>query len=195
MFTSLDKFRYFDSTMWVQDSGQVFFLVVTSPAVRSKHTSDLSKNTDGMNRVNIRNDIAVRLLVLEQKSAEIGLTALHHLFYGGDDSWIANDDSLIKTGKERTSCNGKSKDLGAACRTDCLAIAQGVGVGWGGEGGGSELSLLCTTVSPLEEEDSGGDWAEEPSSSGVSIPQVTLVSITNDSQDYLTVSFHQIITM
>jgi hypothetical protein len=69
------------------------------------------------------------------------LTALHHLSYGGDDSWIANDDSwianddswianddswianddswianddsLIKTGKEGTSCNGKSKDLGA----------------------------------------------------------------------------------
>jgi hypothetical protein len=112
MFTSLDEFRYFDSTMWIQDSGQTLFLVVTSPAVRSKHTSDLSKNTDGMNRVNIRNDIAVRLLVLEQKSAEIGLTALHHLLDGGDDSWIANDDSLVKTGKERTSCNGKSKDLG-----------------------------------------------------------------------------------
>jgi len=48
-----------------------------------------------------------------------------------------------------------------------LAIELGVGDGCGGGEGGSEPSL----PSPLDDEDGGGDWAEEPdglSSSGLS---------------------------
>jgi hypothetical protein len=65
-----------------------------------------------MNRVNIRNDIAIRVLVFKQESAEIGLATLHHLLDGSDHSWIPNDNGLVETWKEGTSGNGESKDLG-----------------------------------------------------------------------------------
>ena len=92
--------------MWIQDSGETLFLVVTSPTIRGKHASDLSKDTDWMNRVDISNDIAIRMFVLKQESAKIRLAALHHLFDSGDHGRVTDDNSLVKTRKERTSGNG-----------------------------------------------------------------------------------------
>jgi len=63
---------------------------------------------------------------------------------------------------------GRASTWGYTSGTDCLAIELGVGVGCEGGEGGSEPSLL----SPLDDEDDGGgDWAEDPaglSSSGPS---------------------------
>ena len=57
--------------------------------VSRKHRGDLREHADGVYSVDIRDDVRVGLVVLEQERAEIGLAALHHLFDGGDDGGVA----------------------------------------------------------------------------------------------------------
>jgi hypothetical protein len=40
------------------------------------------------------------------------LSALHHLFDGGDDVRIANDNGLVESREKRATCDGEGEDLG-----------------------------------------------------------------------------------
>ena len=111
MFSSLEQFRYLYPPVRIQDSGETFFLFFARTSICGKYARNLSENADRVHRINIRDDVAIRILVLEKESTEVGLSTLHHLLNGSDYCGIANDNSLVKTGKERASSDRESKDL------------------------------------------------------------------------------------
>jgi hypothetical protein len=98
----LDKFCNLDSTVGIQDSCETFFLVVVAPSSGSKHTSDLRKDANLVNRLDVRNYITVRVFVLEEESTKVRLAAFHHLLDGSNNRRISYNDSLVKSWKERT---------------------------------------------------------------------------------------------
>ena len=97
---SLYEFSDPDTAVGIKHSGEAVVPVVALPACRCEHTGDLGKDTDRVDSTEICDDIAVGVLVSEQKGAEIGLAVLHHVPDGSDDGWIAHDDSLVEARKQ-----------------------------------------------------------------------------------------------
>ena len=99
--------------MGIENSSQPFLLLVPSPCYTGggKNTSDLSKNTDGVNRIDIRDDVRVCLFVFEEERAQIRLAALHHFLYSCNDMGITDDHCLVETGKEWSSSDREGEDL------------------------------------------------------------------------------------
>jgi hypothetical protein len=85
----------------VKNSCQAFFFLILfpGPAGGGKHTSNLGKYTNGMNGVDVSDDVRVSLFVFQEKGAQVGLSALHHFLDSGDNMGIANDDCLVETGE------------------------------------------------------------------------------------------------
>ena len=69
--SGLDQIGDLNPAVGVQDRRQAFLLLILfpGPADRSKHTGDLRKYTDGMNRINVRDDVRVCLFVFEEERA------------------------------------------------------------------------------------------------------------------------------
>lgn len=111
--TSFDEISYLDPPMRIQDSSQPFLLILSVFATTCcrKYARYLGKDTNRVDRFDVCNDIAIDIFVLQEKSAKIGLAALHHLLDGSDDVRIANNNSLVESREERATCNGKSEDL------------------------------------------------------------------------------------
>ena len=97
--------------MRVEDGGKPVVFLVPLSACSCEDTGDLGENTDRVDGVGIGDDIAVGVLVFEQKSTEVGLAVFHHVLDGSDDGWVAHDDGLVESRKERTPGDGQGKDL------------------------------------------------------------------------------------
>ena len=99
----LDEFCDLDAAVRIKNGSKTFLLVIVLIALRCEHARNLSKDSDGVYRVNVRDDVAVRVLVLEQKRAKVGLPATHHFLDCCHDRGVPNDDCLVKTGEEWTT--------------------------------------------------------------------------------------------
>lgn len=114
--SGFDELCDFDPPMRVQHSCQSLLLVLSLPSTartrRSEYTGYLGKHAYRVDRVDVGDDVAVRVLVLEEERAEVGLATLHHVLDGGDDLWVLDDDGLVESGEERATGNGQGKDLG-----------------------------------------------------------------------------------
>ena len=69
----------------------------------------MGKDADRMDRVDVCDHVdvvAVCVLVLEQKSAEVRLASLEHLFDGGDDGGVADDDGFVKAWEQGSTGDG-----------------------------------------------------------------------------------------
>lgn len=88
--------------MRIQYRGQALFLVVVFTA-RSKHTRNLRKDAHRVYRVDVRDNIAVRVFVFEQKRTEIRLATTHHLLDSCNNRRISNDNRLVETWEQRPS--------------------------------------------------------------------------------------------
>jgi hypothetical protein len=111
MLASLEQFCHLYPPVRIQYSRETLFLVVARTSVGRKHARDLSENADRVYRVDIRNNVAIRVLIFEKESAEVRLTTLHHFLDGSDNGRITNDNGLVETRKEGTSSNRESKNL------------------------------------------------------------------------------------
>jgi hypothetical protein len=102
-----------DPPMRIQDSSQPFFFILSIFATTccGKHARDLGKDTNRMDRLDVCNDIAVDIFVLQEKSTKVRLAAFHHLLDGGDDMGITDDDCFVESGEERATCYRKCEDL------------------------------------------------------------------------------------
>ena len=96
--------------MWIENSGQAFLLSLLA-ALSRENARDLGEDSDRVYRVDVRDDVTVRILVLEEESTEVRLTPAHHLLDCSNDSGIADDDSLVKTREEGTTSDRERKDL------------------------------------------------------------------------------------
>jgi hypothetical protein len=69
--SDLDQIGDLNPAVRVQNRRQAFLLLVFSSryASRSKHTGNLRKYTDGVNRINVRDDVRVCLFVFEEECA------------------------------------------------------------------------------------------------------------------------------
>ena len=70
------------------------------------------EDSDRMYRVNVRDDITVRVLVLEKEGTQVRLTTAHHLLDCRDDGGIPNDDGLIEPREQRATSDRQGKNLG-----------------------------------------------------------------------------------
>jgi len=111
--TSFDQISNPDPPVRIQDSRQPFFLVLSifSTTGRSKNTCDLSKDANRVDRLDVSDDIAVNMLILQQKGSEVRLATLHHLLDGSDDVRIANDNGFVESREKRATCDGEGQDL------------------------------------------------------------------------------------
>lgn len=82
--------------MRIQYRRQTFLLIIIFARSR-EYTRNLGKNSHRVYRVHIRDDIAIRVLVLEQKCTEIWLAATHHLLNSRNHRWIPDHDSFVET--------------------------------------------------------------------------------------------------
>lgn len=102
--------------MWVQYRRQAFLYLAIGPTIgtpsrSSKHARNLREYADRVHRIHVRDDVRICILVFEEESTEIGLPALHHLFYGGDDSGVPHYDSFIEAREKRATSDRESKHL------------------------------------------------------------------------------------
>ena len=56
-------------------------------------------------------NIRVSVLFFEEECAEVGLSALHHLFDGGDDGRVPDNNSFVKPREKWASGDRKGKHL------------------------------------------------------------------------------------
>ena len=102
--------------MWVQHCCQTLLYLAIGPTIRtssrsSKHARNLREYADGVHRIYVGDDIRIRVLIFEEEGAEVGLPALHHFFYGGNDSGVPHNDSFIKAREKRATSDRESKHL------------------------------------------------------------------------------------
>ena len=95
--------------MGVENGCKPFLLVVVLPAA-GEYTRDLGKDADGVHGIEIGDDVAVGVL-LEQERADVGLSSFHHFFDGGDDGGVADDDGFVEAREERATGDGQCEDL------------------------------------------------------------------------------------
>lgn len=97
--------------MRVQNSREPFLLVVLLAASR-EHTGDLREHADRVHRIDVRDHVAVRVLVLEEERTKVRLPATHHLLYRRNHGGIPDDDCLVETGEEGPTRDGECQYLG-----------------------------------------------------------------------------------
>lgn len=108
--TALDQLGDLDPTMGIQNSGESFLLIIVL-ASRGKYARNLCKHTDRVYRVDIRDDVAVRMFILEQEGTNVRLTTFHHFLDSSYDFRVAHDDGLVETGEQGTTSDRESEDL------------------------------------------------------------------------------------
>jgi len=64
-WTSLDEFCNLYSTMGIQNGGQAFLFIILPSSHSGKDAGNLSKDADFMNRVDIGDNVAIRVFVFE----------------------------------------------------------------------------------------------------------------------------------
>jgi hypothetical protein len=64
-----------------------------------------------VHRVHVGDHIRVGVLVFEEECAEVGLSALHHLFDGCDDGGVPYNDSFVEAREEWAAGDRESKHL------------------------------------------------------------------------------------
>jgi hypothetical protein len=64
-----------------------------------------------MDRIQISDDVAVRVLVFEEEGAKIRLSTLHHFLDGCYDFGIPNNDGLVESREQWTPSDRQSQDL------------------------------------------------------------------------------------
>lgn len=111
MLSSLYQIRDLYPPVRIQNSRETLLLVLSRPRVGRKHARDLGENADGVYRVDVRDDVAVRVLVFQKERTEVGLAALHHFLDRSDDRGVADDDGLVEARKKRAAGDGKGEDL------------------------------------------------------------------------------------
>lgn len=109
---SLEEFRNYDAAVGVQHSSQAFLRIVLAATSSSEDTGNLSKDADRVDGVDVGDDIAVGVFVLEQKRAEVRLPAPHHVLYRSHYFWIAHDHGLVESREQRPASDRESKNMG-----------------------------------------------------------------------------------
>ena len=101
--SSLDEVSDLDASVRVQHGRESFLLLFAlfrgRTRVRRKHARNLRKDADLVYRVDVRNHVAVRVLVLEEERAKVGLATLHHLLNCRHNRRIADHYCLVETGE------------------------------------------------------------------------------------------------
>ena len=96
--------------MWIENSRQSFLVPILSSDIArrigSEDARDLGKDTDFVNRVQVRDNVTIGSLVLEEESTNVWLSAFHHFLDRCNHRWVANDHCLVKSGEEGASCDG-----------------------------------------------------------------------------------------
>ena len=113
--SSLNEVRDLDSSVRVQHGREPFLLLFAlfrgRTRVRRKHARNLRKDADLVHRVDVRNHVAVRVLVLEQERSEVRLPATHHLLYGRDNRRVTNNNGFVETWEQWATGDGEGEDL------------------------------------------------------------------------------------
>lgn len=62
--------------MRIQNRRETFSVLVSSTATGRKHAGDLCENTDRINLIQIRDDIRIQFLILQQEGTNVRLSSL-----------------------------------------------------------------------------------------------------------------------
>jgi len=109
----LEEFLDLDTPVRVKNNSQAgCILFIFLAGVHREHASDLSKDTNWMNRIEIFYRVAVAVTILEQECPNVRLTTLDHVLNCSNYNRVTDDESLVKTGKEWPSRDGECENLG-----------------------------------------------------------------------------------
>ena len=95
-----------------------------------------------MGRVDIGDDVAVSVLILEEECTEVGLATVHHVLDGSGNLWVSDDDGLVEScwnpENNRQLEMGREGTRGQTSGTDWLVMEPEFVLrgGGGGKSGG-----------------------------------------------------------